>query len=344
MKKERIPNSEPLKYFSRYNKKTNESKKNKNLLVENPKMTVESNKKYHLYREMAYMADKFWPDVFDWIEENETVFIKSQKFLKRHYLRKETRTKMVDWMVEVFYLTKSDPYTFELAVHIMDRYIQMTKKILYDKDIHLIGLTCIYIASKMMDDEPIKLINISKNIGKSEFLNIDIIEKEKEISSSIEYEFLYNGIYDVLMALFFDLNVTYYKIIDEIKGKEIIGKYMDFCVILSKLILYNESLLSYKTSLISVVIINFGFDILNLNEKKLSKDIRYFLTEWIRYIINEMNIITYDMNNVYNEILNLYKIYIYQPIQENNNIKFGIKEKRKVEQINLLKLYKDKLI
>ena len=102
--------------------------------------------------------------------------------------------------------------------------------------------------------------------------------------------------------------------------------------------------LSYKTSLISVVIINFGFDILNLNEKKLSKDIRYFLTEWIRYIINEMNIITYDMNNVYNEILNLYKIYIYQPIQENNNIKFGIKEKRKIEQINLLKLYKDKLI
>ena len=53
MKKERIPNSEPLKYFSRYNKKTNESKKNKNLLVENPKMTVESNKKYHLDREMA---------------------------------------------------------------------------------------------------------------------------------------------------------------------------------------------------------------------------------------------------------------------------------------------------
>jgi len=59
---------------------------------------------------MAYMVDKYGDDMFQWMKGNETKYLKQQKFLKRHFLRKETRAKMVDWMLEVFYLTKSDAY------------------------------------------------------------------------------------------------------------------------------------------------------------------------------------------------------------------------------------------
>ena len=210
MKKQKIPNSAPLKYFSRYRRKSTETGKNTNL-ESTKKLAKESIKKYHLYREMYYMDDKYGENIFQWIKENESKFIKPQKFLKRHHLRKETRTKMVDWMVEVFYKTKSEPSTFELAVHLMDRYISRTKKMLYDNDIHLIGLTCIYIASKMMDIVPLKLNDISNNIGRGEFPNKDIIYKEKEISMTINYDFIDSGVYDFLMAFFYNLNVKNYK-------------------------------------------------------------------------------------------------------------------------------------
>lgn len=341
MNHKRIPKSEPLKYFSRYIK---DIKDMQNKKTENQKMTIKSNKKYHLYRELAYMVDKYGDEIFEWINKNEIIFIKSPKFLKRHCLRKETRIKMIDWMVEVFYIVNSDPRTFECAVHIMDRYIQRTKKIIYDTDIYLIGLTCIYISSKLMDDTPLQLIYISKNIGKGKFSASDIIEKEKGICMSINYDFITNVIYDFLMSFFCDLNVNYFKEINELKGKEIINKYMDFCVILCKLVLYNEGLLLYKASLITIAILSFGFDILNLYEKKLSKDLRHFLFDWINFIINEMNIMTYDLNCIYEEILQTYKKYLYQPNEKNRNLKIRRSKEKYEEQNNLLKYYKDKIL
>ena len=287
---------------------------------------------------MYYMDDKYGENIFQWIKENESKFIKPQKFLKRHHLRKETRTKMVDWMVEVFYKTKSEPSTFELAVHLMDRYISRTKKMLYDNDIHLIGLTCIYIASKMMDIVPLKLNDISNNIGRGEFLNKDIIYKEKEISMTINYDFIDAGVYDFLMAFFYNLNVKNYKKINELNGKEVISDYIDFCIVLGKLVLYNECLLSYKTSLISVAILSLGFDILNLKRKQLSVDLRNFLIDWIHYIKCELEIIPYDIETIYKKIFQIYKDYIYQPMEQANK-----KRKIYVETISLLKYYKEKL-
>ena len=346
MEKERIRNSEPLKYFSRYEKKEPEPEpiKDTSLKSRKKKITKENSKQYYLYRGMAYMGDKYGDNIFEWIKENDIKYIKPQKFLKRHSLRKETRTKMVDWMVEVFYLTKSEPSTFELAVHIMDRYISRTKKILYDININLIGLTCIYLASKMTEDFPLKLIHISKNIGKGEFINSDIIEKEKEISNTINYDFIEAGIYGILMAFFQDLQLNYYKRINELDGKKIISEYMDFCFLLSKLVLYNEGLLSYKTSFISIVILSFGLDILILRKKELTKDLRVFLVEWINYLKNELDILSYDIEWLYKEILQLYKTYLYIPISQINYVKNQKKRRRYSEQINLLKYYKDKLL
>ena len=338
MKNERIPNSEPLKYFARYIRKSTIKDNNTNLET-TKKLTKETVKKYHLYRDIHYMEDKYGEDMFEWVNENETKFIKPQKFLKRHLLRKETRTKMVDWMVEVFYKTKSEPSTFELSVHLMDRYISRTRKILYDNDMFLIGLTCIYIASKVMDIIPLKLFNIANNIGRGEFLNKDIIYKEKEISMTINYDFIVAGIYDFLMAFFYNLNVKNYKKINELDAKEIISDYMDFCIVLGKLVLYNEYLLSYKTSLISVTILTLGFDILNLKKKNINLNLRNFLANWIYYIRKELDIIPYDAEIVYKILLQVYNDYIYQPIKQINK-----KRKTYVEKINLIKYYKDKLL
>ena len=348
MNKKWISKSEPLKYFSRYDNHENHSQKKVTsftLEKENTEKTIERNIKYHIFREMAFMEDKYGTDIFEWIKENEDKFIKPENFLGRHQLRPETRAKMVDWMVEVFYLLDSEPTSFELAVHLMDYYISNTPKILSDDDIHLIGLASIYLSSKLIDDKPLTLSQVSNDIGKGIFSNDDIINKELEISLIINYDFFTVGIYDYIMNLFCDLIIVHYKKINELKGKNLVNKYMDFCVILSKLILYNEKLLSYKTSVISLGIISFGFDMLNLKErKKKNKDIRHFLGNWISYIIREVDAFSEDMNNVYNEILQLYKINIYKPCEKNKILKIRKKDKGYCELINLVKYYPEKLL
>ena len=190
-----------------------------------------------------------------------------------------------------------------------------------------------------MDIIPLKLFNIANNIGRGEFLNKDIIYKEKEISMTINYDFIVAGIYDFLMAFFYNLNVKNYKKINELDAKEIISDYMDFCIVLGKLVLYNEYLLSYKTSLISVTILTLGFDILNLKKKNINLNLRNFLANWIYYIRKELDIIPYDAEIVYKILLQVYNDYIYQPIKQINK-----KRKTYVEKINLIKYYKDKLL
>ena len=227
----------------------------------------------------------------------------------------------------------------------MDYYISNTPKILTDNDIHLIGLASIYLSSKLIDDKPLTLSQVSNDIGKEQFSNDDITNKELEISLIINYDFFTVGVYDYLMILFCNLIIGHYKKINELKGKKLVNKYMDFCVILSKLILYNEKLLSYKTSIICLAILSFGFDMLNLREKKKKNiDMRHFLGHWIGYIIREVDVFSYDINNVYNEILKLYKNNIYKPCERNKILKIRKKDKGYCELINLVKYYPDKLL
>ena len=230
-----------------------------------------------------------------------------------------------------------------ILVH-YNRFISKTKKTLYDNNIHIIGLTCIYLASKLLNDKPLKLIDLVEIIGKNQFKNEDIINKEKEISWIINYDFYVIGVYDYIMVLFYGLIVNHCEKINQLDAKNTINKYIDFCDVLSKLILYKEELPSYKTSLLSIGILYFGLDILCLKEKNLSKDLRNFLYNWLSDIINIFDFLPYDINSIYNEILKLYKVYIYQPIEKNKKSKIIKKEKKNSELMNIAKYYREKLL
>ena len=344
MDKKWIPNSEPLKYFSRYEKSLSNKIKNENIENETQDKKIGLNIQFHLNREIAFMEDKFGRDKLKWMKENDDKFIMPKYFLEKHYLRPETRTRMIDWMVEVFYITQSDPSALQLAVYLMDTFISKTQKTLYDNNIQIIGLTCIYLASKLLDDKPLKLIEIVEIIGKNQFKTEDIINKEKEISWIINYDFYVIGVNDYIMVLFYGLIVNHCKEINKLNAKNIINKYMDFCAVLSKLILYKEDLLSYKTSLISIGVIYFGLDFLCLKEKNINKELKHFLYNWVRDIINEFDFLPYDINCIYNEIFKIYKVFIYQPIEHDKKSKIKKKNKNNPELINLVKYYREKLL
>lgn len=77
------------------------------------------------------------------------------KPLLTHNVTAKMRTKMIDWMVECFAIYKKSQDTFLLAVYILDTYLQQTEEIYGDGDVHLLGLCCIFIASKYADVVPI---------------------------------------------------------------------------------------------------------------------------------------------------------------------------------------------
>jgi len=74
---------------------------------------------------------------------------------------------MVDWMLEVFgnYDKTSNNYTYFRAIGIMDNYLYSTKKRLKNDDLHLIGVSCIFIASKYEDVYYISLEDVYHKVG-----------------------------------------------------------------------------------------------------------------------------------------------------------------------------------
>lgn len=295
------------------------------------------NDQYYLFREKALMVDKYGKTMYEWNQDNEAKYLIPSDFLKKHGLSPEARERMVDWMIEVFSVNKSEPGTFELAVHIMDSYILNTNKILKDEDIHLIGLTSIYIASKMEEKIPMRLIHIVNNLGKGVFSKAEIIAMEKEIVETIEFDFFTAGTYDYLMTFFWDLKVNNGQILNDFKEHDIIDKYMKFCIFLSKLTLYNHKFAAYSTSLIAIGILTLGFDFLKRNNQIKEKKLMKFLQDWIFYLMNEMKFNPDAVGYVYLKIYDLYKLDILERIKDNDESS----DINSDDVPNLFKLYTD---
>jgi hypothetical protein len=58
------------------------------------------------------------------------------------------RARMVDWIIEVMSVYNYLNDTFFLAVYIMDKFFSTTTQIMVDKDVHLLGILCMYLATK----------------------------------------------------------------------------------------------------------------------------------------------------------------------------------------------------
>lgn len=82
------------------------------------------------------------------------------------------RSRMVDWIIEVFanyYETTSDE-TFFKTILLMDAYIKYTQdKVVEDQDIHLVGIACMFIASKYEDIYHIPLVDFVERIAHNKF-------------------------------------------------------------------------------------------------------------------------------------------------------------------------------
>ena len=84
--------------------------------------------------------------------------------MKKQKITSFIRTKMVKWMIEIFYTFNSNEETFLAAVDIMDKYIyNYYNKVLTYNNIHFLGFVSVYIVSKVYDLISIQLDNKEKS-------------------------------------------------------------------------------------------------------------------------------------------------------------------------------------
>ena len=110
------------------------------------------------------------------------------EFLLPHKVTERMRTRMIDWMIEVFTNYKCDDNTLFLAVDTMDRYFKaFSANALQPAELHLIGVACMFMASKYEDIYPLRLKIVHEKIAHKKLSCQEIKEKETDISVNLGF-------------------------------------------------------------------------------------------------------------------------------------------------------------
>ena len=174
------------------NKEKEENKKNslnmENLLI-NISLKEKNNFSQEEYREMfsKYIRDEYSISIINSLLYDEEI---NFNYLSYHKITERMRTRMIDWMIEVLSNYHCDESTYFESVNLMDRYFKICeekKKILQPAELHLIGVTCMFLASKYQDIYPLRLKIMHEKIAHKKLSCDEIKKKEEEITKYLNY-------------------------------------------------------------------------------------------------------------------------------------------------------------
>ena len=166
---------------------------NSSLNIENLLININLSKKNKIdvddYREMfsKYVRDDYSNSILKSLLEDEKI---NENFLKCHNITERMRTRMVDWMIEVLSNYHCDESTYFESVNLMDRYFQecvSRNQVLEPAELHLIGVTSMFIASKYQDIYPLRLKIVQDKIAHNKLTCKEIRDKEDEITRYLNY-------------------------------------------------------------------------------------------------------------------------------------------------------------
>ena len=114
-----------------------------------------------------------------------------QNPLTGHTVTKEYRTKMVDWMIEVSTQFKCSDKAYFLCVAMFDKYLTASMQngiSLSNKDVHLIGVTTMYMASKFEDVFPLNSHTMSEKIAHGSLSIKEVAKAEKSFLKTFDFQ------------------------------------------------------------------------------------------------------------------------------------------------------------
>ena len=283
------------------------------------------------YREMfsKLIRDDYSNSIINSLLKEEE---ENTNFLFKHKINEKMRQRMADWMIEVLSNYHCDELTYFESVNIMDRYFKscsIKNIILNPNDLHLIGVTCMFIASKYYDIYPLKLKMVFEKIAHKKLSCQDIKNKEDEIMNSLNFiigksniwEFINCYIEEIFYVKCNDYQINNLILIDnycndlkykneyEIKLSKIFNKLYTknminllkkICIYLAKMNCFDYNLIQKKPSLLAASTIFVAIKICEqINKEEYFND--YFVKKLCNVSsYNENDIIIYAQIILYN--------------------------------------------
>lgn len=112
----------------------------------------------------------------------------STNCLQTHSIDPSLRGRMVNWMVEVCSKFEFSSKVYFLSVKLMDKYLQLTFFPISPEKVHLIGVTCMFIASKFEDVSHLSLKLFINRIARDKFTPEDVTSQELEIIKTLNFD------------------------------------------------------------------------------------------------------------------------------------------------------------
>ena len=125
--------------------------------------------------------------------------------MEKHNINLTLRARMVDWMIEVLTNFKCDDQTFFIAISLMDRYFKGCSQVKEMSDLHVTGVTCMFIASKFEDIYPLKMKTVYEKIAHKKLEISKMKELELDIMRVIKYQIHSPTVLDFLKVYLVDV-------------------------------------------------------------------------------------------------------------------------------------------
>lgn len=163
-------------------------------------MEIEEATTKHVQKESSANRNRQWYGVY---RNRDLIFEKTvdlQGTLLNCKVNPMTRAQMLDWMIEVLsnLNRQFSEATFFRSAQLMDMYFKLSKTPANDNQVHLIGLTCMYIASKYEDVEPMRTRELSIEAAYGKFSTQQIRQMEVQILHAIRYQVSFKTHLEVL--------------------------------------------------------------------------------------------------------------------------------------------------
>lgn len=152
-----------------------------------------------------------------WFSEyghKDTIFEKTidlQGTLNYSKINPLTRAQMLDWMIEVLtnLSRRFSEATFFKSVQLMDMFFKTSGHFLTDNQVHLVGITCMYIGSKYEDIEPLRIQELIRDAAYNKFNCQQLREKEIEVLTAVKFQTAFKTHVEVLDYFYFRVYSRY---------------------------------------------------------------------------------------------------------------------------------------
>ncbi len=289
-------------------------------LISTPKktITIPYTKRLKLYSEFtlkdyqSFENDKilstYGSSCFNFIKSIEMNQI-TPNLLDRHSITPELRTKMIDWILEVYLAFNYSDQCFFLTVHILDMYIAKSDRLLTDNDIHLIGIVAMYIASKFEESKSLRLDFLYEKIGYRNFSKEEILHMEIEIVKVIGLENLIStSAGEFINSLCFDFIYNNKEFVNKYNLKSLMKILEMNAIYFAKLITHFHKINKFCASIKAVVCLVIAFDQIKNENVKLGESEIFYIREWLKYIIGECKLENF-IQELYNEATDAMEVY-----------------------------------